>query len=49
MIRRLYRGLPGPRPIKVLLAIVIIAVLLVALGVLFEQAGSLLDTGGVIQ
>ena len=48
MIRRLYERLPGPTPVKVVLALLIVFVALVALGVIFEQAGGLLDSGGVI-
>ncbi len=49
MIRRLYDRLPGPTPAKVTIAVVLVLVVLVLLGFVFEQAGGLLDSGGVIQ
>lgn len=47
-MRRLYDLLPGPAIARVALMVVIIAVALIALGFLFEWAGDLLDSGGVI-
>ena len=49
MIRRLYDRLPGPTPAKVTIAVVLVLVVLVLLGFVFEQAGGLLDSGGVIE
>jgi len=49
MVKRLFRSLPGPLPLRILLAIVIVLLILVALGFIFERAGDLLDNGGVIQ
>ena len=49
MIRRLYDRLPGPTPVKMVIAVVVVLVALVLLGFVFEQAGGLLDSGGVIQ
>lgn len=47
-MRRIWSSLPGPAPLKVLEAVVLAAVALVVLGVLFEWAGGLLDSGGAI-
>ncbi len=47
-MRRFYEMLPGPPIAKVAAMIVILLVALVALGFLFEWAGDLLDSGGVI-
>lgn len=47
-MRRLYELLPGPPAARVALIVIIIAVALVALGFIFELAGDLLDSGGVI-
>lgn len=49
MVKRLFQSLPGPLPLRILLAIIVVAVMLVALGFIFERAGDLLDNGGVIQ
>lgn len=49
MIRRLFKSLPGPLPVKVLLAVVIVAVLLVALFFFYDWLGTnFLDTGGTL-
>ncbi len=48
MIKRFYAALPGPKPVKVILMVLVIAVLLTLLVILFEWAGPLLDTGGTI-
>lgn len=48
MIRRFYGALPGPTPVKVFLALVVVAVALTLLVVLFEWAGQFLDTGGTV-
>ena len=47
-MRRLYGLLPGPPVARVVLMVLIFAVALVALGFIFEWAGDLLDSGGVI-
>ncbi|HSR45287.1 MAG TPA: hypothetical protein VLT15_08665 [Acidimicrobiia bacterium] len=47
-MRRFYRFLPGPPSAKVAAMIVILLAALIALGFLFEWAGDLLDSGGVI-
>ena len=47
-MRRLFTALPGPTPLRVLQMVVIVAVALVALYYLFEWAGDLLDSGGVV-
>ena len=47
-MRRLYERLPGPPAARVALMVAVIAVALVALGFIFEWAGDLLDSGGVI-
>lgn len=48
MIRGLYQALPGPAIVRILVLVVIAAVALVALFLVFEAAGDLLDDGGVI-
>lgn len=48
MLKRWFMALPGPTAAKVVEAIVIVAVVLVALGIAFEYLGRLLDDGGVI-
>ena len=47
-MRALWRRLPGPVPIKVAQSVVLVAVTLVVLAFLFEWAGDLLDSGGVV-
>jgi hypothetical protein len=47
-MRRLFGLLPGPLPARVAIIIVLVAVILVALFFLFEWAGDLLDSGGVV-
>ena len=49
MVKRMFRSLPGPLPVRIVLAVIIVMVILVALGFIFERAGDLLDNGGVIQ
>lgn len=48
MIRRFYRGLPGPTPVRAVLMALVVVALLVVLGLAFEAAGDLIDTGGTI-
>ena len=47
-MRRFYELLPGPPVARIVLMVIVIAVALVALGFIFEWAGDLLDSGGVI-
>ena len=47
-MKRIWSILPGPTAIKAVEAAVIIVVALVLLAVLFEWAGTLLDSGGAI-
>lgn len=48
MLRRWFEALPGPTPVKVVLAVLIVAVAVVLLGVAFEYLGRFLDSGGAI-
>jgi len=48
VLKRLFRALPGPLPVRLLVAVVIVAALLVALVVVFEALGRFLDDGGVM-
>ncbi len=47
-MKKLYAALPGPVPVKIILALVIVVVALVALIAVFELLGTFLDDGGVI-
>lgn len=47
-MRRLWSMLPGATPVKVVEAVVLVLLTLVALGFLFEWAGQFLDSGGAI-
>ena len=48
-MKRAFLALPGPTPVKVLLAVVIVAAALVALFFIYEWMGeNLLDSGGGI-
>ncbi len=47
-MRRFFAALPGPLPLKLALVVLIVAALLVMLFFLFEWAGNLLDSGGVV-
>jgi hypothetical protein len=48
-MKRLFHKLPGPMPVRVILAIVIVVVALVALFFIYDWMGShLLDSGGII-
>lgn len=48
-MKRLYQSLPGPAPVKILLALAIVVALLIALGFLYDWVGgNFLDTGGTI-
>ena len=49
MIRQMYRSLPGPTPVRVLISLVILVVFLIALHFFYEWVGnSFLDTGGTV-
>jgi hypothetical protein len=49
VIRRAFRTLPGPLALRVLVAVVIVAGLLVGLHFFYEWLGNtLLDTGGTV-
>lgn len=47
-MKRMWSLLPGPTAIKAVEAAVIVVAALVLLAVLFEWAGTLLDSGGAI-
>lgn len=47
-MRKLWRSLPGPMPVRVVEALILAAAILVGLFFLFEWAGDLLDSGGAI-
>ncbi|NND03790.1 MAG: hypothetical protein HKN91_13490 [Acidimicrobiia bacterium] len=48
-MRRIYRTLPGPTPVKVATSIVLVCIALVALHFFYEWVGStFLDTGGTV-
>lgn len=47
-MRRLWAGLPGPTALKTLEVGVLVVALLVALALLFEWAGAILDSGGTV-
>ena len=47
-MRRLFARLPGPFAVRLVIAIVVLMVALIALFFLFEWAGDLLDSGGVV-
>ena len=48
MMRRLFDLLPGPTVVRVAILMVVVTVVLVGLFYLFEWAGDMLDTGGVV-
>lgn len=47
-MRRLWAALPGPTLVKLLQAAVLLMAALAALFVLFEWAGTFLDSGGTV-
>lgn len=47
-MRQLFGRLPGPLAVRIAIGIVALGVALVALFFLFEWAGDLLDSGGVV-
>lgn len=49
MLKRAYLSLPGPTPVRILLAAVIVMVAIVVLGFVYDYLGrTYLDTGGTI-
>jgi hypothetical protein len=49
VIRRLYRKLPGPTPVRVVLSVVIVAGALVGLHFFYDWLGTIiLDPGGTV-
>ncbi len=49
MVKRMFNALPGPRPVQVVLAAVILIVAFVALMFVYDWMGNnLLDSGGTI-
>jgi len=49
-MKRLFAALPGPQPVKIILAVVIVIAALVALFFIYDWIGAnLLDSGGTIQ
>jgi len=47
-MRRLFARLPGPPTLRVVIVVAALVVALIALFFLFEWAGDVLDTGGVV-
>lgn len=47
-MKRVWDRLPGPTPVKVAEAVLLVIVALVLLVILFEWAGRFLDSGGAI-
>ncbi len=48
-MRRIYRMLPGPTPVRVATSIVLVSIVLIALHFFYEWVGSnFLDTGGTV-
>lgn len=49
MARRMFRALPGPLPVRIILATIIFVVALIALMFVYDWMGAnLLDSGGTI-
>ena len=49
-MKRLFNRLPGPLPVKIILAVIIVIIALVALFFIYDWMGrTLLDSGGSIQ
>lgn len=49
MARRMFNALPGPRPVQIVLTLIIVVVALVALMYVYDWMGNnLLDSGGTI-
>lgn len=47
-MKKVWDRLPGPTPVKVVEAVLLVVVALVLLVILFEWAGRFLDSGGAI-
>lgn len=47
-MRRFFDALPGPMVVRIVIVILIVIAVLIGLFFLFEWAGDLLDTGGVV-
>jgi hypothetical protein len=47
-MKRAFNALPGPVPVKVLVAVVLVAILLVILNFVYDWMGNVLDSGGTI-
>ncbi len=48
MVRRLFNALPGPRPVQILEAVIIVLVFLVGLHFFYTWLGIFLDPGGAV-
>ncbi|MFV1970488.1 MAG: hypothetical protein ACC683_05730 [Acidimicrobiia bacterium] len=49
MAKRMFNALPGPTPVRVVIAAVILIIALIALGFVYDWMGNnILDTGGTI-
>jgi hypothetical protein len=48
-MRRVYNMLPGPPVLRVAILVAVVIAMLIGLFFLFEWAGDLLDTGGVVR
>ena len=48
-MKRAFLALPGPMAVKVILAIVIVIVALIALNFIYEWMGNFLDSGGGVE
>ncbi len=49
MAKRMFNALPGPRPIQIVLAVLILVAAFIALMFIYDWMGNnLLDTGGTI-
>jgi hypothetical protein len=48
-MRRAFNMLPGPPVLRVAIAVAVVIAALIGLFFLFEWAGDLLDTGGVVR
>ncbi len=47
-MKRAFLALPGPVPVKVILAVVIVVIALIALNAIYNWMGNFLDSGGTI-
>ena len=48
-MKRAFLALPGPMFVKVILAIIIVIVALIALNFIYDWMGNFLDTGGGVE